>query len=137
MLRGRLVVTALLSAGMLGILGCGSKLAGPTEVKGRVGYHGGPLPGGVIVFVPDEDRGNNGTLLKGTIKEDGTFSLGSSVPAGWYRVAIAPQPSTQPTTPTAVNPYPGPSAKYRNPQLSGLQGEVKADTDNIFDFQLD
>jgi hypothetical protein len=133
---GRSLVFALLSAGMLGSAGCGAKEAAPSEVKGRVDYRGGPLAGGLIVFVPDEERGNSGPLVKATINADGSFSLGSSVPAGWYKVAVAPLPGSGRTTPTAVDPYPGPPLRYRNPQLSGLEGEVKAGTENVFAFQL-
>jgi hypothetical protein len=133
---GRLLVFALLSAGMLGSIGCGARETPSNEVKGGVGYRGGPLAGGLIVFVPDEERGNSGPLVKGTIQADGSFSLGSNVPAGWYKVAVAPLPGASRTTPTAADPYPGPPPRYRNPQLSGLEGEVKAGTENIFNFQL-
>ncbi len=133
---GRSLFFALLSAGMLGSVGCGAKEAAPNDVKGRVDYRGGALAGGLIVFVPDEERGNSGPLVKGTIQPDGSFSLGSSVPAGWYKVAVAPFPGAGQTTPTAADPYPGPPLRYRNPQLSGLDGEVKAGTDNVFHFQL-
>jgi hypothetical protein len=136
MARGRLLVFALLAAGMLGSIGCGAREAPPSEVKGRVGYRGGPLAGGLIVFVPDDERGNSGPLVKGTIQPDGSFSLGSSLPPGWYRVAVAPLPGAGRTTPTAADPYPGPPVRYRNPQLSGLEGEVKAGAENVFDFQL-
>jgi hypothetical protein len=117
--------------------GCGSKGAGKAAVKGRVTYREEPLEGGAIVFVPDEDRGNNGSLVKGTILLDGTFTLQSETAPGWYRVAIAPLPSASISlTPTPSRPYPGPPARYRNPALSGLAGEVKPGADNNFMFQL-
>jgi len=133
---GRLLVIALLATATLGSAGCGGRGAPSSDVKGRVGYRGGPLAGGLIVFVPDEERGNSGPLVKGTIRADGSFSLGSSLPAGWYKVAVAPPPGPGRTTPTAADPYPAPPLRYRNPQLSGLEGEVKAGAENVFDFQL-
>ena len=119
------------------LIGCGSKNSAKQTVKGRVWYHGEPLPGGTIVFVPDEERGSSGEMVKGTISDDGSFTLDSNMPAGWYRVAIAPLPSASSVTPTVAAPYPGPPARYRNPQLSGLNGEVKKSAENAFDFQLD
>jgi hypothetical protein len=137
MAGGRLLSFAILAAGMLGLIGCGVHEAPSVEVKGRVSYRGSPLEGGFIVFVPDEERGNSGPLVKATIQTDGTFTLGSGVPAGWYRVAVAPIPRAGLATPTPADPYPRPPIRYRNPQLSGLHGEIKADAENIFHFQLD
>jgi hypothetical protein len=137
------LLMGLLAATSLNALaGCGSKPSEKITVKGRVCYRGEPLNGGVIVFAPDGDRGNNGDLAKGVIESDGTFSLKSDdskgIAAGWYRVAIAPHPSPSASaTPTASDPYPAPPSRYRNPQLSGLQGEVKRNADNQFEFQLD
>jgi hypothetical protein len=122
------------------VTGCGSQEPAKSLVTGRVTYRGAPLKGGAIVFVPDTDRGNNGPLAKAAIREDGTFLLtadSNAVAAGWYRVAIAPKPAADRTVPTPSNPYPGPPARYRNPQLSGLNGEVKPNVQNSFLFELD
>ena len=132
----RLSLTVVMAAGLAVLAGCGSKSAATSGVKGRVTYRGEPLDGGVIVFVPDEDRGNSGPLVKGTIAADGTFSLAPETAAGWYRVAVAPLPGAAPP-PTVSNLYPGLPNRYRNPQLSGLAGEIKPGADNHFEFDLD
>lgn len=137
MFRQIILMLGLLAIGFVPLAGCGSKESDKKSVKGRVWYRGEPLPGGTIVFVPDEERGSSGTLVKGAISSDGSFTLNSDMPAGWYRVAIAPLPSPTSSTPTVAHPYPGPPARYRNPHLSGLIGEVKKATDNAFEFQLD
>jgi hypothetical protein len=127
----------LIFATLVASTGCGSKGSAKGTVKGRVIYRGEPLEGGAIVFVPDEDRGNSGALVKGTILLDGSFTLPAETTVGWYRVAVAPLPiADRASTPTASNPYPAPPARYRNPNLSGLAGEVKAGADNNFEFQL-
>lgn len=128
---------ALLALSLTLIAGCGPKVGGKIAVKGRVLYHDEPLEGGVIVFVPDEDRGHSGPLVKGTILLDGAFTLPPEITPGWYRVAVAPLPTAaSPGVPTVSNPYPGPPARYRNPALSGLAGEVKPGAENNFEFRL-
>jgi hypothetical protein len=115
--------------------GCGSKAMAAPTLKGRVWYRGAPLPGGMIVFVPDEERGHAGDLLKGELAADGAFDF-SSPPLGWYRVAVAPLPSASVSTPSPASPYPGVPARYRNPNLSGLRAEIKPG-ENTVDFELD
>jgi hypothetical protein len=137
MLRTTFLPLGLLTAAVLALAGCGSKSSTKIAIKGKVWYRGEPLPGGLIVFAPDSERGNNGPLAKGTIAADGTFSLAPETAPGWYRVAIAPLPATSDSVPTPFNPYPGAPPRYRNPHLSGLQGEIKAGTENTFEFQLD
>ncbi|MCE9532327.1 MAG: hypothetical protein K8T89_14580 [Planctomycetes bacterium] len=117
--------------------GCGSGNPKKISVTGRISYRGEPLHGGMIVFVPDEERGNAGPLVKGSIESDGSYLLGNDVKAGWYRVSIAPQVSAGTSYPSAAEPYPGPPAKYRNPQLSGLKGEVRPNSENVLNFQLE
>jgi len=116
--------------------GCGSKPAGASTVVGRVWYHGEPLPGGMIVFVPDEERGNTGPLVKSEIQSDGTFALDGFTGPGWYRMAIAPPLSAGSSAPTVSVLYPTVPSRYRNPQLSGLEGEVKPSGENEFEFVL-
>lgn len=141
MIRKFALFLGLMASGSPLLTGCGSKSSTKIEVKGQVWYHGAPLNGGVVVFAPDPDRGNNGPMAKGTIQSDGTFTLTTDntmgVLPGWYRIAIAAQPNAESSLPTVPNPYPGPAARYRNPELSGLLGEVKPGTDNHFNFELD
>jgi hypothetical protein len=133
--------SVLVLGGLMAIAGCGGKEAAKSTVKGRVFYRGEPLKGGAIVFAPDADRGNSGSLANGIILDDGTFSLSSDrargVAPGWYRVSIAARPSSGSAIATVANPYPGPPSRYRNPQLSGINSEVRAGIENVFEFQLD
>jgi hypothetical protein len=137
MARRTLVLQAVLAITTFVLAGCGSKPLAKIAVKGKVWYRGQPLPGGTIVFAPDAERGNNGPLAKGTIAADGTFALAPETAAGWYRIAVAPLPSDSTSAPTVSNPYPGLPARYRNPNLSGLNGEIKPGTENTFEFNLE
>ncbi len=137
MARTTFALPVVLAITIFALVGCGSKPPTKIAVKGKVWYRGEPLPGGIIVFAPDAERGNSGSLAKGTIAADGTFSLAPETAAGWYRVAVAPLPSDAATAPTVSNPYPGLPARYRNPNLSGLNGEIKPGTENTFEFNLE
>ena len=127
---------ALLILGCM-IWGCGSKSEKKQSVQGTVWYRGMPLPGGVIIFVPDEARGNSGPLCRSSIAADGNFHLAQEVPSGWYRIAIAPLPTEAESLPSVSVPYPGPARRYRNPELSGLTGEIRNSAENHFEFVLD
>jgi hypothetical protein len=119
--------------------GCGSAKTGYPLVTGRVYYHGQPVAGGLIVFTPDEERGNTGPLAKAIIGPDGRFSLRSEgklgAAPGWHRVTIAPAPVASKSV--RLQLYQSPPIRLRSPQLSGLSREVKADAANAFDFLLD
>lgn len=117
--------------------GCGKPASsGPGSVRGSVSFHGNPLAGGTVVFVPDRDRGTTGTLLTANVAADGTFQLAhgeKAVPAGWYRVAIADPPEWYglETNGTAF-----PSA-LRRPDKSGIEREVKGGAENVFEFPIE
>ena len=134
--------------------GCQQEAGPLSSVSGRVAYKGVPLQGGTIVFVPDESKGQSGPIACGTIKPDGSYSLITKAPAdgvnpslpseipgaaaGWYRVtvsALAPasnQPSQPMGFPQSVIPE-----KYRNPELSRIVCEVKANQTNTINFDLE
>jgi hypothetical protein len=122
------------------ISGCGKSKPDETIVRGQILYRGEPLANGLIVFTPDIDHGSDGPPMTAKLLADGSFTVatadGKPVPAGWYRIAVAPKPGSV-DTPTAERPYPGLPAKYRNPSNSGLLREVKSGTDNVFCFDLD
>ena len=130
----------MLCVAILAAAGCGGSKQGDLVVRGQVLYRGEPISGGLIVFAPDAERGSNGPLVTAILNQDGSFTVsspdGKPVPAGWYRIAVAPRAGTV-DAPTAERPYPGLSARFRNPALSGLAREVKAGTDNLFCFDLD
>jgi len=119
--------------------GCGSSETGYPLVTGRVYYHGQPLAGGLIVFTPDEERGNSGPLAKAIIGPDGVFSLRSEgklgASPGWHRITIAPAPAA--VRSARLQLYQSPPIRLRSPQFSGLSREVKGGSANAFDFLLD
>jgi hypothetical protein len=120
--------------------GCGKSKPADTVVRGQILYRGDPVSGGLIVFAPNPDRGSDGPVLTATLQDDGSFTLatpdGKPIPAGWYRIAVAPKAGSV-RVPTAERPYPGLPAKYRNPSLSGLEREIKAEADNVVCFDLE
>jgi hypothetical protein len=119
----------LLAALLLASSGCESGMNTPTPVRGQVHFQGRPLPGGAIVFAPDPDRGREGEVVVGTILSNGTYAMQENGAAvlkpGWYRVSIAPL--------GGVTAWPD---KYRDPARSGLECEVIAGQENVFNFNL-
>jgi len=136
----RVCVIGLLCAAFPIVAGCDRSSPGDTVVRGQILYRGDPVSGGLIVLVPNPDRGSTGPLLTATLNDDGSFAVMApegKVPApGWYRIAVAPRAGTV-NSPTADRPYPGIPARYRNPALSGIEREVKAGTDNLICIDLD
>jgi hypothetical protein len=136
--RGTAAAVLLLLAG-----GCGGGTTSSlTTVKGKVSYRGRPLATGTIVFAPDAVRGNHGALARAAIQPDGTYALQTDdapgAAPGWYRVTVIALDSTPPTSgksfavPRSLLPD-----KYRDPQLSGLSCEVKAERVNGINFNLE
>lgn len=136
----RFCPTGLVCAALILLGGCGGSKVRETVVRGQVLYRGEPVSGGMIVFAPNAERGSDGPVVMATLNEDGSFTLtgvdGKPVPAGWYRIAVAPKAGSV-AMPTAERPYPGMSAKYRDPARSGLEREVKSGADNVICFDLD
>ena len=121
------------------LAGCQQKAGPLNPVNGKILYKGSLLPGGLIVFAPDTSRGESGPCAFGEIHPDGTYTLktgdAAGAPAGWYRVTVASLSNaigTGDTLPMSLIPE-----KYRDPQLSLLQCEVKPNRDNHLDFNLD
>jgi hypothetical protein len=126
---GPVAVLALLIA----VAGCGDSAPAMGPVHGTVYYRGTPVPGGIIVFAPDVERGNTGPTTWGEIRTDGTYSLRTDNPegitAGWHRITItAADPPGQPATLPR---------RYADPELSGLTREVEPGRPNVLDFYLD
>ena len=121
-------------AGLLLPTGCRPAVETLAPVKGKVTYHGVPVPGGTIVFIPDGSRGNRGNLALADIQPDGTFvmrtnNVNGAVP-GHHRVTVACLHAGQPSQ-SLLPP------KYRDPLQSGLACEVKPDKNNTIDFELE
>ena len=112
--------------------------AGNTTVHGRVTFRGQPLSGGLVVFSPDPERGGGGKQLSAEIAQDGQFHLmnagSTSIPPGWYRVAIAAVSNSTSFSPENRAHFPPQLAR---PDLSGLSREVKAGQENTFSFDIE
>jgi hypothetical protein len=121
------------------LAGCSNKPTTLNHVTGKVLYKGVPLRSGLIVFTPDSTRGETGKIAFSKIKEDGTYTIytgdAPGATTGWYRVTVASISGSETS-------YDAPSVsvipdKYRDPQLSLLQCEVKSNIDNHLNFNLD
>ena len=110
--------------------GCADREAEPLAVvRGRVTYRGAPLPGGLVVFTPDDDYGSRGPQAEGAVGTDGRFFLSTAgktgAAAGKYRVTVV-----------GADGWPLP-AKFMDPNQSGLRAEVIAGRENVLDFKLE
>lgn len=135
----RVILLTLLAGALAGCDG------GPTlsPVHGKVTFRGKPLTRGTIVFIPDAQRGGNGPLASADIEADGNYNLqtGSTpgVTPGWHRVTIM---AVEPPAATAAGqrfqvPRSLIPEKYRDPELSGLNCEVKPGKENGINFNLE
>ena len=119
--------------------GCGSKTPapGPATVRGKVTFNGKPVAGGLVVFTPDPQRGGSGKPARAETGPDGGFVLhldsAPQIPAGWYRVSIAP-PAVVPDPTAPSPPFP---AKLARPDLSGLEREVQSGKEHVFEFAVE
>lgn len=120
----------VLGALCLAAAGCGRESADLAPVHGLVTYKGTPLAGGCLVFAPNPDKGGAGPLARAEIGADGRYMLSTGDAAGavpgWHRVAVL-----------AAEPGETLPARYAAPDLSGLEGLVRAGTANVLDFRLE
>lgn len=127
-----LVLAGLVAWWALSALGCGK---GSDEVlvpvSGTVRYKGSPLSTGVVVYVPDAEKGNTTQYEpRGTIDAQGRYQLNAAAdkpgaPKGWYKVAVHADKPADPKNPYAVptSLIPG---SYKDAETSGLTVEVVA-----------
>ncbi|MBY0231230.1 MAG: hypothetical protein K2W96_18265 [Gemmataceae bacterium] len=113
---------------LLLVMGCGGSPPALSPAKGVVKWRGRALPGGTIVFTPDAERGNRGSMAVGTVGSDGTFALETEgkpgcVP-GWHRVTVLSRGCALPT-------------RYRDPEMSGQHVEIKPGQENACEVNLD
>ncbi len=115
-------------------------------VKGRVTFKGQPVTGALIHF---ENR-EGGVEAQAALDADGRYEVktlqGDGLPAGRYKVAVAPGRIMQPgeEAPLAGKAPPKGSlppttavpAKYLRTATSDLVAEVKAGDNPAFDFEL-
>lgn len=131
-----------IGAGALSISGgCGSKTPppSPSTVRGKVIFNGQPVVGGMVVFTPHPLRGGSGKPVRGETGADGTFQLqldnSTQIPPGWYRVSLAPPPVIR--DPVAGSQSPMFPTKLARPDLSGLEREVQAGKNHVFEFAVE
>ncbi len=139
MFPARMLMVCLFAVAAPLLTGCTQKPATLNHVSGKVFYKGALLRTGVIVFTPDTSRGESGKVAFSSIKDDGSYIITTDdapgAAAGWYRVTVGSltgASATYDSAPTSLIPE-----KYRDPLLSQLQCEVKANQDNHLDFNLD
>ena len=125
---------ALLLACLLALpSGCNRSPPPQAPVHGRILVNGRPLRGGTVVFTPDVKRGARGPVSFAVLDDDGSFELasenGPGAVAGWHRVTVAPPPESTDLIAGLE--------RYRHPDLSGLEFEVRAGQSNDLTFNLE
>jgi hypothetical protein len=126
-----LILAAILTADA----GCSS--GGGIPVSGKVTVGDKPLTTGSVRYVPDKEKGNNGTEEPvGTINESSTYVLYTNgkpgAPAGHYKVAVVAQDNVDITNPTNIKSLIDP--KYNTAEKTDLRVEVKSG--GTYDLQL-
>jgi hypothetical protein len=88
------VLAAAAALVLAGLAGCGPG-HGLTlgRVQGKVTYKGEPVRFGTVAFEPAADKGTDGPIAMGNIKEDGTYVLSTSDPGdgavvGHHRISV-------------------------------------------------
>ncbi len=135
-------VPAVLGFVLILVCGC-SHEDDLSPVRGRVRFKGQALHGGSIVFTPNPDKGGRGELAVGEIASDGTFELKTGdrhgAVAGWHRVTIAAVEMSADKTAGGLYSDVRPllPRRYAVPDLSGLERQIKAGEENVFEFDLE
>jgi hypothetical protein len=115
-------------------VGCGKSKPERAPVRGTVYYKGDPLPGGVVAFAPDSERGGSGPPVSGEIGHDGKYELrtsdGDGLLPGWYRITVKAFPAAD----GKGCPLPN---HYGDYDLSDLSREVYAGQTNVIDLRLE
>ncbi len=126
------------AAAALALAPAGCRKAATAEagvVRGEVTFQNRALAGGLVVFVPNADRGCTGKMHTATVTPEGTYQLAEGAKAiapGWYRIALADPTDWYGSEWAQAFP-----AALRRPDLSGLEREVKAGQDHTFDFKIE
>jgi hypothetical protein len=120
--------------------GCGTKnQLGTAAVTGLVTFHGQPVEGAAVTFMP-----KSGPVASGKTDSEGRFKLmtvspGDGAVAGEHAVTVIKQEFVG-GPPSAKNPYPKSRdilpTRYGKPTTSGLTAIVKLDGKNEFPFEL-
>jgi hypothetical protein len=119
--------SAFLVLGFVFLIGCGESGIRRVPVSGSVTLDGEPLNAGVLLFHPNEAKGNTARVgITGPVKA-GRYSLvtagvtgadtGSGAPLGWYKVTLMTDLPGMPEI--KIHP------KYLRPETSPLEIEIK------------
>jgi hypothetical protein len=126
-------VSLLLLGLVAAAAGCSHAPAPQVPVRGTVEVNGRPLRGGTVVFTPDAARGARGPVSFAVLDENGTFVLsnenGPGAVRGWHLITVAPPPESTDLIAGLE--------RYRHPDLSGLEFEVRPDQDNNVNLKLE
>jgi hypothetical protein len=133
----------VLFASLSCLLACVSCLSGCSSgyeletapARGTVMLDGKPISVGGVLFTPSKGRGASGPLAA-----DGTFTLGTysqsdGAIVGKHKVAVL-QPREVESGPSHPPGFVAIPSKYQNSESSGLEVEVKANEENVFDLRL-
>jgi hypothetical protein len=107
-------------------------------VKGKLMVKGKALPAGLVVFIPDADKGNASPgELRARSDEKGVYELSTDgkpgAPPGWYRVTVWAMKEPNVAKPPEWLAH----SRYTDPRTSGLAVEVKEDAPaGAYDFDL-
>lgn len=132
------------------LAGCGAKQNGPVlaATRGSVVYRGQPLVGAQVVFASESGtRASFSTTDTYGRFRLGTFRPGDGAVVGKQSVTIVAEGPRRPPPPGTLGAgMPGgPSLpglplipqKYFHPKTSGLNADVRAGTENVFDIVLE
>jgi hypothetical protein len=143
-MKRRLCLTLVLG-GLMTVAGVGCGGADDTlpreAVSGTVSFEGAPLAQGTIQFMPTAQGADGSATVGSGIITDGKYSIAQEqglVP-GTYKVIVSSAPPGPPVTdeaPGIVPPTPRDLIPAKYNAASTLTAEVKAGTDNTFDFDL-
>jgi hypothetical protein len=133
----RLLPAVLLVFGSIPLAGCGGLRRVP--VSGSVTLDGKPLQGGVLLFHPDESKGNTARAACSGPVKDGHYTLftsavtksdtGAGAPLGWYKVTLL---NDLPGAPV-INVH----SKYLRPETTPVAIEIVEDPQSgAYDVKL-
>lgn len=133
----RMALLSLTSCALLVAAGCGQRAEdGPGfPVAGRVTVDGEPLRSGMVLYVPDAQRGNRSSIRPaGPIDEKGVYTLSAegkrNIPPGYYLVvvqAFEPRPKVANNRSPLIRGRSLVNPAYWSAATSGLKVEVKED----------
>ena len=126
---------------LLALSACGSRRPALYPVHGKVFFDGRPAAGALVVFHPIRQADPNVPKPSGTVRGDGSFSLGTftpddGAPSGDYNIAIVWRVSPSPAASQkgdVINRLP---ERYADPQTSQLWAEVKDKPTELEPFKL-